>query len=197
MARMSVAESLTNLVRCFSHMNSTQIGESTVTAQQQYDITVNTHTISCVSWRPRLVQVWAKVSALEHVKCSGNWMWAAKLEGEGWLQSVLAPPCSRPRARASVLAPPCSRLMHLGTRAQLGVIDVHVVFCCAAGSSMYQAAQAVCDIMSELKIAIDGGRVSLVKRRCVGRTAIVFLCQAKIVCRWPPKCCAKITVRKW
>ncbi|MBT8398368.1 MAG: phosphoribosylformylglycinamidine synthase, partial [Gemmatimonadetes bacterium] len=27
--------------------------------------------------------VWAKVSALEHVKCSGNWMWAAKLPGEG------------------------------------------------------------------------------------------------------------------
>lgn len=27
--------------------------------------------------------VWAKVTALEHVKCSGNWMWAAKLEGEG------------------------------------------------------------------------------------------------------------------
>ncbi len=27
--------------------------------------------------------VWAKVSALDHVKCSGNWMWAAKLPGEG------------------------------------------------------------------------------------------------------------------
>jgi phosphoribosylformylglycinamidine synthase len=27
--------------------------------------------------------VWAQVSALEHVKCSGNWMWAAKLSGEG------------------------------------------------------------------------------------------------------------------
>jgi phosphoribosylformylglycinamidine synthase len=27
--------------------------------------------------------VWAQVSALEHVKCSGNWMWAAKLPGEG------------------------------------------------------------------------------------------------------------------
>jgi len=27
--------------------------------------------------------VWAKVSALEDVKCSGNWMWAAKLPGEG------------------------------------------------------------------------------------------------------------------
>ncbi len=27
--------------------------------------------------------VWAKVSALEHIKCSANWMWAAKLPGEG------------------------------------------------------------------------------------------------------------------
>jgi phosphoribosylformylglycinamidine synthase len=27
--------------------------------------------------------MWAKVSALEDIKCSGNWMWAAKLPGEG------------------------------------------------------------------------------------------------------------------
>lgn len=27
--------------------------------------------------------IWAKISALEDVKCSGNWMWAAKLPGEG------------------------------------------------------------------------------------------------------------------
>ncbi len=27
--------------------------------------------------------VWAKVTALEDIKCSGNWMWAAKLPGEG------------------------------------------------------------------------------------------------------------------
>jgi phosphoribosylformylglycinamidine synthase len=27
--------------------------------------------------------VWARVSGLEDVKCSGNWMWAAKLPGEG------------------------------------------------------------------------------------------------------------------
>jgi len=27
--------------------------------------------------------VWAKVSALEDIKCSGNWMWPAKLPGEG------------------------------------------------------------------------------------------------------------------
>ncbi|MBI1810745.1 MAG: phosphoribosylformylglycinamidine synthase, partial [Nitrospirae bacterium] len=27
--------------------------------------------------------VWAKISKLEDIKCSGNWMWAAKLHGEG------------------------------------------------------------------------------------------------------------------
>jgi phosphoribosylformylglycinamidine synthase len=27
--------------------------------------------------------VWARITALEHVKCSANWMWAAKLPGEG------------------------------------------------------------------------------------------------------------------
>ena len=27
--------------------------------------------------------VWAKVSGIEDIKCSGNWMWAAKLPGEG------------------------------------------------------------------------------------------------------------------
>jgi len=27
--------------------------------------------------------VWAKITALEDIKCSGNWMWAAKLPGEG------------------------------------------------------------------------------------------------------------------
>ena len=27
--------------------------------------------------------VWAKISSLEDIKCSGNWMWAPKLPGEG------------------------------------------------------------------------------------------------------------------
>ena len=27
--------------------------------------------------------VWARISSLENIKCSGNWMWAAKLPGEG------------------------------------------------------------------------------------------------------------------
>lgn len=52
-----------------------------------------------------------KVSALADVKCSGNWMWAAKLSGEG--------------------------------------------------AKMYDACQAMCNIMSELNIAVDGGKDSL------------------------------------
>ena len=27
--------------------------------------------------------VWAAITDIEDVKCSGNWMWASKLEGEG------------------------------------------------------------------------------------------------------------------
>ena len=52
-----------------------------------------------------------KVSDLADVKCSGNWMWAAKLPGEG--------------------------------------------------AKMYEACQAMCNIMSELTIAVDGGKDSL------------------------------------
>ncbi|XP_031616970.1 phosphoribosylformylglycinamidine synthase [Contarinia nasturtii] len=52
-----------------------------------------------------------KVSELADVKCSGNWMWAAKLPGEG--------------------------------------------------AKMYEACQAMCNIMSELNIAVDGGKDSL------------------------------------
>ncbi|MFQ6045038.1 MAG: phosphoribosylformylglycinamidine synthase, partial [Gemmatimonadales bacterium] len=55
--------------------------------------------------------VWARVSALEDVKCSGNWMWAAKLAGEG--------------------------------------------------AALYDAAKALCDILIQLGIAIDGGKDSL------------------------------------
>lgn len=52
-----------------------------------------------------------KVSELADVKCSGNWMWAAKLPGEG--------------------------------------------------AKMYEACQAMCTIMSDLNIAVDGGKDSL------------------------------------
>lgn len=55
--------------------------------------------------------VWAKVSSLEDIKCSGNWMWAAKLKGEG--------------------------------------------------ARLYDAAEALRDILIKLGIAIDGGKDSL------------------------------------
>lgn len=55
--------------------------------------------------------VLAKISALEDIKCSGNWMWAAKLPGEG--------------------------------------------------AKLYDAAVALSDILTELGIAIDGGKDSL------------------------------------
>ena len=55
--------------------------------------------------------IWVKISAIEDIKCSGNWMWAAKLPGEG--------------------------------------------------TRLYDAAVALRDIMTELGIAIDGGKDSL------------------------------------
>jgi phosphoribosylformylglycinamidine synthase len=55
--------------------------------------------------------VWAKISGLEDIKCSGNWMWAAKLPGEG--------------------------------------------------AKLYDAAVALSDILTEIGIAIDGGKDSL------------------------------------
>lgn len=55
--------------------------------------------------------VFVRVSDLADVKCSGNWMWAAKLPGEG--------------------------------------------------AKMYDACTAMCKIMSELGIAVDGGKDSL------------------------------------
>jgi phosphoribosylformylglycinamidine synthase len=65
--------------------------------------------------------VWAKISALEDIKCSGNWMWAAKLQGEG--------------------------------------------------AKLYDAAVAVSTIMTDLGIAIDGGKDSLsMAAQITGRT---------------------------
>ncbi|KAG8223734.1 hypothetical protein J437_LFUL003640 [Ladona fulva] len=55
--------------------------------------------------------VFARISNLKDVKCSGNWMWAAKLPGEG--------------------------------------------------AALYTACQAMCKIMGELGIAVDGGKDSL------------------------------------
>ncbi|KAG5312577.1 PUR4 synthase, partial [Acromyrmex insinuator] len=55
--------------------------------------------------------VFAQISVLQDVKCSGNWMWPAKLPGEG--------------------------------------------------SALYKACSAMCSLMKELGIAIDGGKDSL------------------------------------
>ena len=55
--------------------------------------------------------VWAKISALEDIKCSGNWMWAAKLPGEG--------------------------------------------------AKLYDAAVALSEMLTQLGIAVDGGKDSL------------------------------------
>lgn len=55
--------------------------------------------------------VFVKISELADVKCSGNWMWAAKLPGEG--------------------------------------------------AKMFEACQAMCNFMSDLNIAVDGGKDSL------------------------------------
>ncbi|MBT3606101.1 MAG: phosphoribosylformylglycinamidine synthase [Candidatus Latescibacteria bacterium] len=54
---------------------------------------------------------WASISAVEDIKCSGNWMWAAKLPGEG--------------------------------------------------AALYDAAEALVDILLDLGVAIDGGKDSL------------------------------------
>ncbi|XP_025157374.1 phosphoribosylformylglycinamidine synthase isoform X2 [Harpegnathos saltator] len=55
--------------------------------------------------------VFARISSLQDVKCSGNWMWPAKLPGEG--------------------------------------------------AALYEACTAMCSLMKELGIAIDGGKDSL------------------------------------
>ncbi|XP_012683728.2 phosphoribosylformylglycinamidine synthase isoform X2 [Clupea harengus] len=55
--------------------------------------------------------VFARVTALKDVKCSGNWMWAAKLPGEG--------------------------------------------------ASLWDACQAMCQVMGQLGVAVDGGKDSL------------------------------------
>jgi len=55
--------------------------------------------------------VWAPVTALEDIRCSANWMWAAKLPGEG--------------------------------------------------AALHDAAEAMCDMMTTLGIAVDGGKDSI------------------------------------
>ncbi|XP_034561977.1 phosphoribosylformylglycinamidine synthase [Notolabrus celidotus] len=66
--------------------------------------------------------VFARVTALKDVKCSGNWMWAAKLPGEG--------------------------------------------------ACLWDACRAMCDVMGQLGVAIDGGKDSLSMAARVGRETV-------------------------
>ncbi|XP_053326484.1 phosphoribosylformylglycinamidine synthase [Spea bombifrons] len=66
--------------------------------------------------------VFAEVTDLKDVKCSGNWMWAAKLPGEG--------------------------------------------------ASLYDACAAMCDVMTELGVAVDGGKDSLSMAARVGSDTV-------------------------
>lgn len=66
--------------------------------------------------------VFAAITDLRDVKCSGNWMWAAKLPGEG--------------------------------------------------AALYDTCVAMCDIMSQLGIAIDGGKDSLSMAARVGTDTV-------------------------
>ena len=66
--------------------------------------------------------VFAKITNLRDVKCSGNWMWAAKLPGEG--------------------------------------------------AALYEACEAMCLIMKEFGIAIDGGKDSLSMAARIGKDVV-------------------------
>ncbi|KAL1505862.1 hypothetical protein ABEB36_005322 [Hypothenemus hampei] len=66
--------------------------------------------------------VFAGITDLKDVKCSGNWMWAAKLPGEG--------------------------------------------------AALYDACKAMCNLMSELGIAVDGGKDSLSMAARVGTDTV-------------------------
>nr|XP_031826710.1 phosphoribosylformylglycinamidine synthase [Nomia melanderi] len=66
--------------------------------------------------------VFAHISDLKDVKCSGNWMWAAKLPGEG--------------------------------------------------AALYDACSAMCSLMNELGIAIDGGKDSLSMAARIGEEVV-------------------------
>ncbi|KAM4739676.1 phosphoribosylformylglycinamidine synthase isoform 2-T2 [Anableps anableps] len=66
--------------------------------------------------------VFARVTALKDVKCSGNWMWAAKLPGEG--------------------------------------------------ACLWEACKAMCEVMGQLGVAIDGGKDSLSMAARVGTETV-------------------------
>ena len=65
-----------------SHFGTT--GAATAVGEQPIKGLINAAAMARMSCAESLTNlVWAKVSALKHVKCSGNWMWAAKQPGEG------------------------------------------------------------------------------------------------------------------
>lgn len=66
--------------------------------------------------------VFAQITSLQDIKCSGNWMWAAKLPGEG--------------------------------------------------AALYDACKAMCSFMSEIGVAIDGGKDSLSMAARVGSDTV-------------------------
>ncbi|PBC28158.1 Phosphoribosylformylglycinamidine synthase [Apis cerana cerana] len=66
--------------------------------------------------------VFARISNIQDIKCSGNWMWAAKLPGEG--------------------------------------------------AALYDACSAMCSIMNELGIAVDGGKDSLSMAARIGKDIV-------------------------
>ncbi|KAM4575374.1 phosphoribosylformylglycinamidine synthase [Fundulus diaphanus] len=66
--------------------------------------------------------VFARVTALKDVKCSGNWMWAAKLPGEG--------------------------------------------------ACLWEACEAMCEVMGQLGVAVDGGKDSLSMAARVGTETV-------------------------
>lgn len=66
--------------------------------------------------------VFARITALKDVKCSGNWMWAAKLPGEG--------------------------------------------------ARLYDACRALCEVLTRLGVAIDGGKDSLSMAARVGTETV-------------------------
>uniref|UniRef100_A0A671VXE9 Phosphoribosylformylglycinamidine synthase n=1 Tax=Sparus aurata TaxID=8175 RepID=A0A671VXE9_SPAAU len=66
--------------------------------------------------------VFARITALKDVKCSGNWMWAAKLPGEG--------------------------------------------------ACLWDACKAMCEVMGQLGVAIDGGKDSLSMAARVGKETV-------------------------
>jgi phosphoribosylformylglycinamidine synthase len=67
---------------CQSHFGLT--GAAIAIGEQPIKGLINPQAMARMSVGEALTNiVWAKVSALEDIKCSGNWMWAAKLPGEG------------------------------------------------------------------------------------------------------------------